>query len=143
MWELGKVEEDAFQLRQLVVSSEARELATQQKMQSTEFNLDEVERLRAEVDKLMLSLRTYEASEDQVAQAREDQEAARQEVEVLKLDFVHEMKSCSNRKPCLKLNSKISALKQKIGSTGIKPRMIEDLRKISSIPHSPHPVPAS
>ena len=83
--ELGKLRDDCFHLRQLVVASEAKELASQQKVQSIESNLDELERLRSEVDKLTLSLRTYEAGETHAVQAREREENALKEVEVLTL----------------------------------------------------------
>ena len=83
--EIGRLRDDAVQLRQLVVGSEAKELASQQKMQSIESSLDELERLRAEVEKLTLSLRTYEAGETLAVQAREREENALKEVEVLTL----------------------------------------------------------
>jgi hypothetical protein len=83
--ELARLRDDAFQLRQLVVASEASELASQQKMQSIESSLDELERLRAEVEKLNVLLRTYEAGETQAVQAREREENALKEVEVLTL----------------------------------------------------------
>jgi solute carrier family 25 protein 16 len=83
--ELGILRDDAFQLRQLVVASEAKDLASQQKVQSVEANLDELERLRVEVDKLTLALRTYEAGETEAVQAREREEDALKQVEILTL----------------------------------------------------------
>lgn len=83
--ELGVLRDDAFQLRQLVVASEAKDLASQQKVQSIESNLDELERLRAEVEKLTLALRTYEAGETEAVQAREREEDALKQVAILTL----------------------------------------------------------
>ena len=81
--ELTVIRDDAFQLRQLVVASEAKDMASQQKVQSIEASLDEVERLQAEVEKLTLALRTYEAGETEALQAHEREEDALKKVEVL------------------------------------------------------------
>ena len=122
---------------------EARELASQQKMQSTESNLDEVERLRAKVDKLMLSLRTYEASEGQVVQAREDQEAALQEVEVLKLRLRARDEELLQSKAMFEAELQTSRSEAEDRINSYRSKKDRGLTKISSIPHSPHPVPAS
>jgi solute carrier family 25 protein 16 len=83
--EIGKLRDEGEKLLQLVVASESRELASKQKMQSIESTFDELERLRAEVEKLTLALRTYEAGETQAVEAREREEDALKEVEVLTL----------------------------------------------------------
>jgi len=53
----------------LVISAEARELYSQQKMQSIETNLDEMEHMKAEVEKLTKELRTYEANDRQTGES--------------------------------------------------------------------------
>lgn len=50
---------------ELVISAEARELYSQQKMQPIESNLDELEHMKAEVEKLTKELRSYEANDQQ------------------------------------------------------------------------------
>lgn len=62
---LGRVKDDAKHLLEMVVAAEARELYSQQKMQSIESNLDEMEHMKAEVEKLTKELRTYEANDRQ------------------------------------------------------------------------------
>jgi len=59
------VKDDAKHLLEMVVAAEARELYSQQKMQSIESNLDEMEHMKAEVEKLTKELRTYEANDRQ------------------------------------------------------------------------------
>ncbi|KAH8585545.1 Hamartin protein-domain-containing protein [Bisporella sp. PMI_857] len=81
---LGKVQGEAASLLDIVVAAEARELGSQQKLQSIESNLDELERLKSEVDRLTLSLRTYEAGELQAAQDKQNEATALKEVEILK-----------------------------------------------------------
>jgi solute carrier family 25 protein 16 len=51
----------ADKLKQLIVTSERHELAARQKTMSVEASLDELERLRDEVENLTLSIRKYEA----------------------------------------------------------------------------------
>lgn len=85
--DLASVRDDAKKLLDLVVAAEARELQSSQKMQSIESNLDELERLRAEVEKLTLSVRTHEAREDYAEQARSNEDAAWNEVAVLKMQL--------------------------------------------------------
>jgi len=52
-------------------------------MQSIESNLDELERLRTEVDKLTTSIRSYEARETENEQAKENEDLALTKVEIL------------------------------------------------------------
>ncbi|CAG8954715.1 hypothetical protein HYFRA_00004638 [Hymenoscyphus fraxineus] len=75
-------------LKNLVIESEARELASRQKVQSVESSLDELERLRAEVEILTVSLRTYEAGESEAVDAKESEEAALRQVEILKMQLL-------------------------------------------------------
>jgi solute carrier family 25 protein 16 len=82
--DLEKQRSDAKELKDLVLSAEKRDLEKNQKMQSIELNLDELERLRAEVEKLTLTVRTYEAGESDTARAYEKAEAALRTVAVLK-----------------------------------------------------------
>jgi len=66
----------AEKLKQLVIASERRELAARQKTMSVEASLDELERLREDVENLTLRIRKYEArdldvlrNQDAVAEA--------------------------------------------------------------------------
>jgi solute carrier family 25 (mitochondrial carrier protein), member 16 len=71
------------ELRQMVVEREAESLASRQKVQSIEGNIDEIERLRAEVEKLSGSLRTYEAREVEIERAKASEALALTKVEIL------------------------------------------------------------
>lgn len=86
-FEVTKLSRDTARLRDLVVSAESKELLSQQKMQSIASSLDELERLRGEVDKLTRSLRTFEAAECQAAQDKAREEAALREVDILKMQL--------------------------------------------------------
>ena len=83
MRDLQTERDDKDKLRQLVVTSESKELGAKQKMQSVEGSLDELERLRGEVEKLTMSLRTFEAGETEVVKAKENAEAALAQVAML------------------------------------------------------------
>jgi solute carrier family 25 protein 16 len=74
-------------LRQIVVTSERNELAAQQKMASVESSLDELDRLRAEVEKLTARLRTYESSERSAFKAKENEVKALSQVERLEMEI--------------------------------------------------------
>jgi solute carrier family 25 (mitochondrial carrier protein), member 16 len=85
--ELENMRGDNTNLRTMVLAAEKRELEATQRMQSIESNLDELERLRVEVDKLTMTLRTYEAGETGALQAKENEEAALRKVAVLKMQL--------------------------------------------------------
>ncbi|EHL00216.1 putative Tuberous sclerosis 1 protein like protein [Glarea lozoyensis 74030] len=74
-------------LKQIVVTSERRELAAKQKVQSVESNLDEMEHLRDEIDKLTTSLRSYEAAEFETEAAKTSEENALRRVMVLEMEI--------------------------------------------------------
>jgi solute carrier family 25 (mitochondrial carrier protein), member 16 len=83
--DLEKAKERTEKLKQLVISSEARELSSRQKVQSVETISDELERLCGQVEKLNISLRTYEAGETEAVRAKEVEEAALRRVTELEL----------------------------------------------------------
>lgn len=85
-------------LKNIVIESEAKELASRQKVQSVESSLDELERLRVEVDKLTVSLRTYEAGENEAVQAKENEDAAVRQVEILKMQLLSREEELANSK---------------------------------------------
>jgi solute carrier family 25 protein 16 len=85
--ELEKLREDNKNLKDLVLAAEKKELSMSQKIQNIEINLDELERLRAEVDRLNLSLRTYEAKEADTLQAKENEEEALRKVVLLEMQL--------------------------------------------------------
>jgi solute carrier family 25 protein 16 len=74
-------------LKQIVVSSERRELASQQKAQSVESNLGEMERLQSDIDRLTLSLRSFEALEYETERAKMNEETALTSVTMLKMEL--------------------------------------------------------
>lgn len=73
------------ELKQLVVKAEADALGSKQKVQSIEGSVDELERLRAELDKLTGSLRTYEAREVEIERAKASEALALTKVEILEM----------------------------------------------------------
>jgi solute carrier family 25 protein 16 len=79
--------ENVKNLRQIVVSSERNELAAKQKMASVESSLDELDRLRADVEKLTARIRTYEAGERETLKAKDNEVAALNQVEVLRVEL--------------------------------------------------------
>ncbi|TVY20224.1 Tuberous sclerosis 1 protein-like [Lachnellula arida] len=85
--DLEKAKERTEKLKQLVINSEARELSSKQKIQIVEASLDELERLRGQVEKLTLSVRTYEAGETKAVEAKEGEEAALRRVSELELQL--------------------------------------------------------
>ena len=85
--ELENIRTDNENLKNLVLAAEKKELESTQRMQSIKSNLDELERLKAEVHQLTTTLRTYEAGETGALQAKENEEAALREVAVLKLQL--------------------------------------------------------
>lgn len=85
--ELESMKADNTNLKNMILAAEKRELEATQRMQSIESNLYELERLRVEVDKLTMTLRTYEAGETDALQAKENEEAALREVAVLKMQL--------------------------------------------------------
>jgi solute carrier family 25 protein 16 len=83
--ELETSRNDNNQLRKLVVSRESEELTSRQKVQSVEINLDEIERLRADVEKLTASVRTHEAREIEIERATASEALALAKAEILSL----------------------------------------------------------
>jgi hypothetical protein len=77
----------AEKLKQLVVMSESRELGAKQKMMSVESSLDELERLRTEVENLTLRIRKYEARELDVLRAKDNEVEAGRRVKVLEMEL--------------------------------------------------------
>jgi solute carrier family 25 (mitochondrial carrier protein), member 16 len=73
------------ELKLLVVTAEAEALGSKQKVQSIEGNVDELERLRAELDKLTGSLRTYEAREVEIERAKASEALSMTKVEILEM----------------------------------------------------------
>jgi solute carrier family 25 protein 16 len=72
-------------LKQLVITSESRELSARQKMMSVESSLDELENLRTEVENLTLQIRKYEARDLDVVRAEESEAAALRRAEILEM----------------------------------------------------------
>jgi solute carrier family 25 protein 16 len=85
--DLQEARKNVERLKQLVITSESRELSSKQKFMSVEGNLDELERLRTEVESLTVKLRTYEAEEIEALNALENEEAACNRVKLLEMEL--------------------------------------------------------
>jgi solute carrier family 25 protein 16 len=85
--DLGIALENVKSLRQVVVTSERNELAAKQKVASVESSLDELDRLRAEVEKLTARIRSYEAAERDAVKAKENEITALNRVELLEMEL--------------------------------------------------------
>jgi solute carrier family 25 protein 16 len=85
--DLQEERQNTERLKQLVITSESRELASRQKFMSVEGSLDELERLRVEVDSLTVRVRTYELEETEALNAKENEEAARNRVALLEMEL--------------------------------------------------------
>ncbi|KAI9821774.1 MAG: hypothetical protein M1827_002355 [Pycnora praestabilis] len=83
--ELQNAQNECNHLRRLVVESEAKELLTQQQMESIELDLHELESLRCEVESLNARLRDYEAREDDFERGKENEAIARTQLETAQL----------------------------------------------------------
>lgn len=81
--DLAAAREECVKLTQLVSKSESETLLAQQKVELIQSSLNEMESLRAEVDRLTATVRDYEAKEDKAERERQDQEAALSQVQVL------------------------------------------------------------
>lgn len=79
--------DNAKALRLIVVTSERNELNAKQKVASVEASLDELDRLRAEVEKLTARIRSYEAGERDALQAKENEIAALHRIELLQMEL--------------------------------------------------------
>lgn len=85
--DLNAASDNVKSLRQLVVMSERNELAAKQKIASVESSLDELDRLRTEVERLTARIRTYEAAERDALRAKENEEAALMKIELLRMEL--------------------------------------------------------
>jgi solute carrier family 25 (mitochondrial carrier protein), member 16 len=110
--DLEAATENNEKLKQLVVIREAEELASRQKLQSIGSNVGEVEKLRAEVDKLSANLRIYEAKEFEIERANEKEAWAIARTEIL--EFKLEAAQKEVEKVRLACNHEIEALKAEI-----------------------------
>lgn len=77
----------AEKLKQLVVTSESRELAARQKTMSVEASLDELERLRNEVENLTFRIRKYEARDLDVLRQEDAAAEAFKRVTLLEMEL--------------------------------------------------------
>ncbi|KAH8803661.1 Hamartin protein-domain-containing protein [Xylogone sp. PMI_703] len=85
--DLTAARDECANLTRLVAKSESETLLANQKLQSIQASLNEMESLRAEVERLRASVREYEAAEDKAERDLESREAALSQVEVLKLQL--------------------------------------------------------
>ncbi|KAF2143650.1 uncharacterized protein K452DRAFT_296651 [Aplosporella prunicola CBS 121167] len=85
---LHKARSDNERLRRLVVESEARELNSNQNVQTIQVEMEEMDHLRQEIDTLQARIREFELKELEFQQAKENQELLRNELKLanMKLD---------------------------------------------------------
>jgi solute carrier family 25 protein 16 len=99
----------------MVVGREAEALASRQKVESIEGNVDEIERLRMEVDKLTGLVRTYEAREVEIERAKASEALAVTKVDILEM----KLKARENEVEIAKLNAdrEVNALRKELEET--------------------------
>ncbi|KAI9797132.1 MAG: hypothetical protein M1833_005647 [Piccolia ochrophora] len=83
--ELLEARQECEELRKVVVESESKELQSRQNLESVQINLDELEKLRMEVDRLNGRLRDYESREDEFEVAHQNEEIAHTQLETARL----------------------------------------------------------
>lgn len=93
--ELAVAKDNIFHMRQMIVASEAKELASQQKMQSIEANYEKLDSLQREVEKLRTSVRTYEAREVKFEDANTARELAESKIQTLELELAAQRSEAS------------------------------------------------
>ncbi|KAE8447168.1 hypothetical protein EG329_010999 [Mollisiaceae sp. DMI_Dod_QoI] len=85
--ELDIANENVARLKSIIIETESRELSANQKVSSVESSLDELERLRVEVEDLKRKVIKYEAGELAASKAKENEEAALGRVEILEMEL--------------------------------------------------------
>jgi solute carrier family 25 protein 16 len=83
--DLATAHDEIYRMRQLIVVTESKELQSQQKLQSIEANMGELERLRVEAERLGNVVRMYESQEAKNQLAISNEALAISRVEVLEL----------------------------------------------------------
>ena len=81
--DLANAKVDVVKLKEIVLSIEAREEATHQKLKGLEIDIAEAESLRAENIKLAAELTGYEEGEQRAQRARETEQIALKNIEIL------------------------------------------------------------
>jgi solute carrier family 25 protein 16 len=121
-------------LKNIVINSERRELASQQKVQSVESNLGEMERLQSDIDKLTLSLRSYEAAEYETETAKADKESALKRVMMLEMELQARDNELSKSMRAFEdeLNERELDRQSSRDAQGISQRLIDEAMAVSN-----------
>jgi solute carrier family 25 protein 16 len=85
--ELVATKEYCEQLKQLVISSEARELSSSRKLQSVQVELGELDKLRADVERLTEQLRGFQAQERENERVKASEDVALTKIELLEMQL--------------------------------------------------------
>ncbi len=113
--ELFNSRQECDRLRRLIVASEERELKAQQKMQSIQLDLDDMEKLRAQLGSLSAKVREYQEAEGDMERAKGNDQDARRQLHVERLKF--ESRDAEREKVKRRYEAKIKELQSQLEST--------------------------
>ncbi|KAI9723931.1 MAG: hypothetical protein M1812_000649 [Candelaria pacifica] len=113
--ELFNSRHECDRLRKLVVASEERELNAQQKMQSIQLDLNEMEDLRSQLGSLNVKVRNYQEAEEDTERAIKNDQDARRQLQVERLKF--ESHDADREKTKRKYEQRIMELQSQLEST--------------------------
>jgi len=79
--------ENSEELKQLVIQSEAREMESSQKLQAIKVELDDLEKLRSDVDRLTEHLREFQNQESEMEDVKAREDIANSKIELLNMQL--------------------------------------------------------
>lgn len=85
--DLEESKKDCEQLKELVVFSEAREMESSQKLKAIKVELEELEKLHVDVDRLKEQLRQYQSQESEIECFKAKEEIASTKIELLHMQI--------------------------------------------------------
>ncbi|KFZ14569.1 hypothetical protein V502_06007, partial [Pseudogymnoascus sp. VKM F-4520 (FW-2644)] len=84
---LQESKENSEELKQLVVQSEAREMESSQKLQAIKIELDDLAKLRSDVDRLTEHLREFQNQESEMEDLKAREDIANTKIELLNMQL--------------------------------------------------------
>ncbi|KAL5349311.1 hypothetical protein ACLOAV_005601 [Pseudogymnoascus australis] len=85
--DLQESKENGEELKQLVIKSEAREMESSQKLQAIKIELDDLEKLRTDVDRLTEHLREFQNQESEMEDVKARENIANSKIEILNMQL--------------------------------------------------------
>lgn len=85
--DLQESKENSEELKQLVIKSEAREMESSQKLQAIKIELDDLAKLRSDVDRLTEHLREYQNQESEMEDLKAREDIANTKIELLNMQL--------------------------------------------------------